>query len=79
MKFLFFTVAMSMLVNCSIKRQAKREELSYSYSFTVNQCSTGDHRFEQKADYCSALANEETNDGCARTERMNLRQQQGCD
>ncbi len=63
---------------CALRRDSKNQELSYSYSFDVNHCPTGEHRFSTKDEYCSALRDEQLNGGCANQERMQLAAQQGC-
>jgi hypothetical protein len=71
-------VILLMSFRCALRRDNRNQELSYSYSFDVNHCPTGEHRFSTKEEYCSALRDDQLNGGCANQERMQLASQQGC-
>ncbi len=38
---------------------------TYTYEYSVNSCSTGEHSFNSLQDYCTGLLEEERNNGCA--------------
>ena len=47
-------------------------ELNYTYKFSVNDCSTGEHTFDSKNAYCAALTDENLNRNCAQAERQDF-------
>jgi len=45
---------------------------SFGYNLDVNGCSTGDQQFSSKSAYCSGLADENRNHGCAQDARREM-------
>jgi hypothetical protein len=41
------------------------DEEKFTYQYNVNGCDTGEHSFESKDAYCSALKDDALNKGCA--------------
>jgi hypothetical protein len=66
--FILGTVSTLSLAACNASLGEKKE--TYSYKYTVGQCTTEQHSFKSKADLCSGLKDDAANKGCAHQERL---------
>jgi hypothetical protein len=72
-KFLFAFATVALFSACGHK-----DDQEFKYQYTVNNCDTGEHKADSKAQYCSMLKDDGLNNGCAGDMRKQAASDQGC-
>lgn len=74
--FVFAMIAFLPLSSCGTSYKNERTNEDYTYSYSLNGCSTGQQSFTSKRDLCSGLLDEGRNKECAQASRYEQYQAQ---
>jgi hypothetical protein len=74
-KFSFACLLLSMITACGSE---SKDSETLRYQFEQNGCNTGSHEFKKLEDMCQALKDDQLNQGCALSLRLDHFEQSGC-